>query len=121
MAEYDGKEFDNLVAWLRLKAVDYGWQVQIYHSDGLTTKYEKELARIAGHPFDRHQIIVKDYKIDVTDNIVFSCICQHGSYGFEYGLLEVRGKIVDPDQVRGYLTSHDVITMIENYIESMKR
>lgn len=119
MAEYDGKEFDNLVAWLRLKAADYGWQVQIYHSSGLTTKYERELAKIVGHPFDRHQIIARDYKIDDPENVVFSCICQHGSCGFEYGLLEVRGKIVEPelypDQVRGYLTSHDVINMIENY------
>lgn len=119
MAEYNGKEFDNLVAYLRFKADVYGWKVQIYHSDGLTTKYERELAKIAGHPFDRHQIIVRDYKIDDTENVVFSCICQHGSYGFENGLLEVRGKIVDPekypDQVRGYLTSYDVIGMIENY------
>lgn len=61
---------------------------------------------------NRHQIIVKD-----EDGVVlWDAICHFGSYGYEQGLLEIMGTLVEPedgDSVVGYLTSDDVIKRIE--------
>ena len=47
----------------------------------------------------------------------WDAICQPGSYGYEQGLLEIYGEIVDEekdgDTVVGYLTEADVIERIE--------
>ena len=62
--------------------------------------------------WSRHQIVV--YK-----NFAYSwdAICQHGSYGFQEGLLEISGSIVDPnkdgDVVVGWLTAEQVIERLE--------
>lgn len=61
---------------------------------------------------DRHQICVpKDGK-----ECEWDAMCQYGSYGYEDGLLEIYGNIVDPktdgDTVVGFLTAEDVIERI---------
>ena len=57
--------------------------------------------------FDIHQIVVfKNYKR------WFDVICQGGSYGYEKGLLEYYNE--DDDDVKGWLTSKDVIRIIES-------
>lgn len=68
---------------------------------------------IAGTAYEAHQIIV--YKID---NRVRSwdAIYSTGSYGYEDGLLEIYGDIVDPDagdSVEGWLTANDIIKRLE--------
>lgn len=66
--------------------------------------------RSLGHP-DRHQIIVYDKE----GNVPFDAICHRGSYGYEQGLLEIYGRIVDVgkygDSVVGHLTADDVIAI----------
>ena len=60
------------------------------------------------------QVIV--YKQDaeqVRKNILWDAICDLGSYGYEQGLLEIMGVIVDEkkvkDRVEGYLTADEVM------------
>lgn len=59
--------------------------------------------------FDQHQIIV----YDDNGRKMWDAICQRGSYGYEKGLLEIYGDIVDyetdGDTVVGYLTADEVI------------
>ena len=61
---------------------------------------------------DRHQICVPSQKYSLWD-----AICQQGSYGYEDGLLEIYGDIVETETcgevVEGYLTAQDVIERIE--------
>ena len=61
----------------------------------------------------RHQIIV----FGQDSNVAWDAICHRGSYGFEQGLLEIYGNIVDQekdgDSVVGWLTAEDVIKRIE--------
>ena len=63
----------------------------------------------------RHQIIV----FGLNDEKSWDAICQRGSYGFEQGLLEIYGSIVDEekdgDSVCGWLTAEDVIKRIEEH------
>jgi hypothetical protein len=61
----------------------------------------------------RHQI-----KVFGSDSeIAWDAICHRGSYGFEQGLLEIYGTLVDEekdgDSVAGWLTAEDVIKRIE--------
>ena len=62
--------------------------------------------------YARHQIFVPEEEESRWD-----AICQPGSYGYEQGLLEIYGEIVDEekdgDTVVGYLTAADVIERIE--------
>ena len=52
------------------------------------------------------------------DRCKWDAICQAGSYGYEEGLLEIYGDLVDPkedgDTVVGYLTADDVIKRLED-------
>ena len=63
---------------------------------------------------DRHQICVPD-----QDTPIWDVICQYGSIGYEKGLLEAYGVIVDEeidgDIVVGYLTADDVIKRLKKY------
>lgn len=63
---------------------------------------------------DRHQICVPD-----QDTPIWDVICQYGSIGYEKGLLEAYGVIVDEeidgDTVVGYLTADDVIKRLKKY------
>lgn len=62
---------------------------------------------------DRHQICVPEE----GPRCKWDAICQRGSYGYELGLLEIYGEIVDEekdgDSVVGYLTAEDVIRRLE--------
>ena len=61
---------------------------------------------------DRHQICVPNQEYPIWD-----AICQKGSHGYEEGLLEIYGVIVDEatdgDTVVGWLTAEDVIKRLE--------
>lgn len=61
----------------------------------------------------RHQIMVPE----AYPNAEWDAICHLGSYGYEEGLLEIKGDLVDEekdgDTVVGYLTAEDVIQRIE--------
>ena len=61
---------------------------------------------------NRHQIIV----FDSESQREWDAICHRGSYGYEQGLLEIMGTIVDSDcgdSVEGYLTADDIIKRLE--------
>ena len=66
--------------------------------------------------FNRHQIRV--FEADYTRQIA-SIICHYGSYGYEQGLLEVMGDVVDhglhEDGVEGFLSADEVFERLENY------
>lgn len=61
----------------------------------------------------RHQIMVPE----AYPNAEWDAICNPGSYGYEQGLLEIMGDLVDEekdgDSVVGYLTAEDVVKRIE--------
>lgn len=69
---------------------------------------------------ERHQICAM---VDEEGCWEWDAICQDGSYGAEYGLLEIYGKIVRPggDSVEGYLTAEDVIERIEEVYGGERR
>lgn len=83
-----------------------------------TTNQDAVYKRINGKylltEVDRHQITVTDG----LGNYQWDAICQSGSYGFEEGLLEIFGNIVDEykdkDVVVGWLTADDVIRRLLN-------
>ena len=62
---------------------------------------------------EQHQIIVYDER----GCRQWDAICHWGSYGYEEGLLEIYGNIVDEekdgDTVVGYLSARDVIDRLE--------
>ena len=63
-----------------------------------------------------HQIVVPSRK-----NREWDAICHYGSYGYEKGLLEIMGTIVDYDKVgdsvEGWLTADDVVERMKRYDE----
>lgn len=59
----------------------------------------------------RNQIIVYD---DVNTRL-WDAVCDHGSYGYEEGLIEIYGVICD--DVVGCLTADEVIDYIKKYVE----
>jgi hypothetical protein len=59
----------------------------------------------------RNQIVVKDQK---EPDLKVSCICQHGSYGVEKGLIEFYDFINEPI---GYLTGKEAFALIEQKIK----
>lgn len=64
---------------------------------------------------NRHQICVPNQRYALWD-----VICQKGSYGYQEGLLEAYGDIVDAEgEVEGYLTAQDIIERIEKHQYSM--
>lgn len=79
---------------------------------------DREFKLNDGYTFhiDRHQICVPNQKYPLWD-----AICQQGSYGYEDGLLEIYGDIVEnKGDVEGYLTAQDVIERIEKRGYSMQ-
>ena len=76
-------------------------------------KYER-IERQGGIGEDRHQIRVFD---EENGKELFDVICQRGSYGYEEGLLEAMGSIVNEkeigDRVEGYLTADEIIRRIK--------
>lgn len=61
---------------------------------------------------DWHQIIV----YDKNNKQVWDAVCHHGSYGYNRGLIEVSGNIVNTrrDGIAGFLTAEQVIKMINS-------
>ena len=62
------------------------------------------------YPF--HSVVVYDDK----DNYLWDAICHRGSYGYEQGLLEIMGTVVDVnagDSVEGWLTAQEIIDRLE--------
>ncbi len=81
--------------------------------------YER-IDRYEGDTFhDRHQLNVYEgrMKNGAFGRFLWDAICHFGSYGYEDGLLEIYGNIVDPkkdgDTVVGHLTAADVIKRLE--------
>lgn len=66
-----------------------------------------------GRDIGRNQVVV----YDTEGNIKWDAICQYGSYGYNEGLLEIMGDIVDEgkdgDSVAGWLTAEDVIRRVK--------
>ncbi len=65
---------------------------------------------------ERNQIVV----VDSAGEYLWDAICHYGSYGYEKGLLEIMGEIVDPsceDSVEGWLTADDVIARVKERYE----
>ena len=94
-------ELDKLEEYLKVQGINY---IRIDQNEEKSKDYFQ---------MDRHQIIVpEDGPAREWD-----AICQKCSYGYEQGLLEIMGTIVDEekvgDTVEGYLTADDVIQRIE--------
>ena len=90
------KELDKLEAYLKENGFEY------------TREDNDCLERY----MDKHQIIV--YK---NGEKQWDAICHSGSYGYEQGLLEIMGTIVDyekdGDSVVGWLTADDIIQRLQ--------
>lgn len=71
------------------------------------------IPKIDGCDVDRHQIVVYDEE----GGRKWDAMCQFGSFGYEEGLLDIYGDIVDEEKdgkvVVGWLTADDVIARIE--------
>lgn len=98
-------ELDKVEAYLRKCNFPY----QRYECD----KYFDFGEGFTGH-LDRHQICVP-----TQDDCWWDAICQEGSYGYDVGLLEIYGELVDPkkdgDKVVGWLTADDVIERFDKW------
>ena len=100
----DLTEMNKLEQYLRSKGIPYE---HIYQAPHILNQYG--LAR----QLERNQICVPDANYPWSWDV----ICHWGSYGYEEGLLELSGDLVDykkdGDTVVGYLTADDVIKRIE--------
>lgn len=101
----DYTELNKLQGWLMLHSESYGWEFE------RIDKRWDETGR------ENHQIIVYQKGLEGTRARIWDVICHYGSYGFEQGLLEAMGSIIDEefwhDTVAGYLTAEKVIELIE--------
>ena len=65
--------------------------------------------------YRRHQI-----NVYAGRNFIFDAICQPGSYGYERGLLEIKGKAVlneeTGEKTLGWLKARDVIKRFNHYL-----
>ena len=90
-------ELDKLEAYLKENGIEY-------------TREDRESEKYLYS--NKHQIVV--YKDGV---IQWDAICHPGSYGYEHGLLEIYGNIVDyekdGDSVAGWLTADDIIQRLQ--------
>lgn len=62
---------------------------------------------------NQHQLIVYDDE----GTRLWDAICNRGSYGYEEGLLEIMGTLVDPkagDDVEGFLRANEIIIRLED-------
>lgn len=95
---------------------DKNYKERLYRYE--ITKLAQELA-FRGIPFtfrkcyDGYQIVV-DY-----NGLEFDAICHGGSYGSDYGLLEIMGRCIvenEYDTVEGYLMATEIIKRVDNYL-----
>lgn len=92
-----------------LKDNDYNYHRVDIYEERITTP--AELPYTLKYP--RHQLIVHD-----ENGRQWDAICQRGSYGYDSGLLEVYGDIVNVnDEVEGFLTADELITRLEERIK----
>lgn len=91
------KELDKLEVYLKENGIEY-------------TREDRESKRYLYQ--NKHQIVV--YKKGERQ---WDAICHPGSFGFEEGLLEIYGNIVDyekdGDSVAGWLTADDIIKRLQ--------
>lgn len=101
----DLKELDKLEKYLIEHRIEYNR----YDSDG---KWDAGTGLVI--EMDRHQICVPEE----GERCRWDATCQRGSYGYDEGLLEIYGEIVneekDGDTAVGYLTAEDVIKRLED-------
>ena len=95
-------EMDKLEAYLKEKGFNY---------EHIVRPEEKEDGYIL--QTERNMIVLNDE----NGEYLWDAICHYGSYGYEQGLLEIYGTLVneekDGDSVKGWLTAEDVIKRIE--------
>jgi hypothetical protein len=72
-----------------------------------TEEKRDEIGRIEA--LDCHQIIV----FDDNGKRLWDVVCHRGSYGWEQGLLEAYGKIVESRDVVGCLTAEKIIEVLK--------
>ena len=91
-------ELDKLEKWLRENASRFGDEIMVIRDD-----------------CDPDDSIVNKHQITVCRNgeYLWDAICHYGSYGYEQGLLEIYGSLVDGGGVKGWLTAEEVIRLIE--------
>jgi predicted fused transcriptional regulator/phosphomethylpyrimidine kinase len=95
-------ELDKLEEWLHKHGFDYK------RIDREPEQVEFD-GRMIPTSMGRHQIIVYG-----DNGIMFDAICHIGSYGYEQGLLELMGDIVQVnDTVEGWLTADDIIERLK--------
>ena len=101
----DLKELDKLEKYLIEHRIEY-------NRYDTSNKWEVTTGLVI--EMDRHQICVPEE----GDRCRWDAICQRGSYGYDEGLLEIYGEIVDEekdgDTAVGYLTAEDVIKRLED-------
>lgn len=95
-------EIDKLEVYLKERGIPY------------VRKNKSAMFPYPDYLFDWNQIVVPS---DKREEYEWDAICHYGSYGYEKGLIEIMGSIVDEekvgDEVEGWLTAEDVIERIE--------
>lgn len=97
-------ELDKLEAYLK----EHGYEYERITEENMNTDlWSREVVDMG-----RKQIVVSE-----NGKRKWDAICQWGSYGYNEGLLEIYGSIVDEkkdgDDVVGWLTAQDVIDRLE--------
>lgn len=49
----------------------------------------------------------------IVGNWTWDAVCHEGSYGGEYGLLEIAGSICESEDVDGYLTAEKILERVD--------
>ena len=94
-------ELDKLEQYVKNRGFDY---------ERIDEEPETEFEKKYG--INWHQILV--YADRNNSKAKWDAICQYGSYGYKEGLLEVMGKwLLGNNDVKGYLTADEVISMVE--------
>ena len=96
-------EMDKLDAMLTERGIEHTYGRRFPEMDELVSK-EPDLFK--GQDWGT-QIVVYDGEMRAWD-----AICGYGSYGYEQGLIEVMGSVMDKD-VEGFLTADEVIKRLK--------
>lgn len=90
-------ELDKLERWLGENGHRFGYYT-------IRDDFDADYTRV-----NKHQIKV----MNKDGEYLWDAICHYGSYGYEQGLLEIAGNLVEGGGVEGWLTAEDVIRKIE--------
>lgn len=93
------EEYNKLIAYLKEKKYDF------------STRQVSTGIYFGGKPV--HEMEMNTIKVNESPDKSWTAICSIGSYGYELGLLEVKGIPEGADDVTGFLTADDVIEIIE--------